>query len=402
VNENDEDLELAALQRQLDDAFETTRPRPGFDDELWLRMQSSRPASSRLRDALSGLIGGIRAVPTVPLAAAAAFLVIALLVGLVARFGVGGGNTATSSFGGAARAPGQIDAGSFGKLPTPVFNGQKSTAPAAGNTQQPGVPAYSGPVQFTWTGKLTLNFTTAPVYRYREPSPAMADQFATGLGAVLRDRPSGFLGMYTAADYTLQVRGTIASPPSSPAYFIFASLAMPPTDAAGAGPADQANIFLAQHSLVPQWSNTVEVDSSGDPIKVRFDRQFDVGGYGPAYLVDFNGARYGLEVDLSANRPVLATGLLPVSLGSADYKIISVDDAVRSAVGTSSSGAAAGATPVPTVQLDQAELVYVLVPAGDHSFYEPAFLFSGTLKLKDQTLTERVLVPAVDPSQRNP
>ena len=402
MNENDEDIELAALQRRLDDAFETTRPRPGFDDELWLRMQSSRPASSRLRDALSGLIGGIRAVPTVPLAAAAAFLVIALLVGLVARFGVGGGNTATSSFGGAANAPSQFYTGSFGKLPTPVFNGQKSTAPTPGNSQQPAVPAYSGPVQFTWTGKLTLNITTAPVYRYREPSPDIADQFATGLGAVLRDRPSGFLGMYTAADYTLKVRGTIASPPSSPAYFIFASLAMPPTDAAGAGPADQANIFLAQHSLVPQWSNTVEVDSSGDPIKVRFDRQFDVGGYGPAYLVDFNGARYGLEVDLSANRPVLATGLLPVSLDSADYKIISVDDAVRSAVGTSSSGAAAGAASVPTVQLDQAELVYVLAPAGDHSFYEPAFLFSGTLKLKDQTLTERVLVPAVDPSQRNP
>ena len=119
MNENDEDLELAALQRQLDDAFETTRPRPGFDDELWLRMQSSRPASSRLRDALSGLVGGIRAVPTVPLAAAAAFLVIALLVGLVARFGAGGGSTATSSFGGAARAPGQFYTGSFGKLPTP-------------------------------------------------------------------------------------------------------------------------------------------------------------------------------------------------------------------------------------------------------------------------------------------
>lgn len=402
MNENDEDLELAALQRQLDDAFETTRPRPGFDDELWLRMQSSRPASSRLRDALSGLVGGIRAVPTVPLAAAAAFLVIALLVGLVARFGAGGGSTATSSFGGAARAPGQFYAGSFGKLPTPVFNGQKSTAPTGDNGQQSPIPAYSGPVQFTWSGKLTLNIVpAAPVYRYREPSPAMADQFATGLGAVLRDRPSGFLGTYTAADYTLQVRGTIGSPPSSPAYFIFASLTMPPTDAAGAGPADQANIFLAQHSLVPQWSNTVEVDSSGDPIKVRYDRQFDVGGYGHAYLVDSNGNREGLEVDLSANRPVLAMGPLPVSLDSADYKVISGDDAVRSAVGTSSTGAA-GAAPVPTVQLDKAEVVYVLASAGDYSFYEPAYLFSGTLKLKDQTLTERVLVPAVDPSQRNP
>jgi hypothetical protein len=54
------------------------------------------------------------------------------------------------------------------------------------------------------------------------------------------------------------------------------------------------------------------------------------------------------------------------------------------------------------VALTQAELVYVLVPAGDHSFYEPAFLFSGTFKLNGQTLTKRVLVPAVDPSQRTP
>jgi len=43
-----------------------------------------------------------------------------------------------------------------------------------------------------------------------------------------------------------------------------------------------------------------------------------------------------------------------------------------------------------------------LVPAGDHSFYEPAFFFSGEYQMNGQTLTKRVLVPAVDPSQRNP
>ena len=51
-----EDLELQALQRQLDDAFETTRPRPGFEDELWTRMQARRPVGTRLRDAWMGLI----------------------------------------------------------------------------------------------------------------------------------------------------------------------------------------------------------------------------------------------------------------------------------------------------------------------------------------------------------
>jgi hypothetical protein len=124
-----------------------------------------------------------------------------------------------------------------------------------------------------------------------------------------------------------------------------------------------------------------------------------VPGYGPAHLVDANGVRYGLEVDLSGRRPVLATGVLPVGLESATYRIISADQAVGLANASSSS---ASATPAPTVQLTRAELVYVLVPAGDHSFYEPAFLFSGALKLNGITMTKHVLVPAVDPSQRVP
>ena len=112
-----------------------------------------------------------------------------------------------------------------------------------------------------------------------------------------------------------------------------------------------------------------------------------------------NGVRYGLEVDLSGRRPVLASGMLPVSMESATYRIISADQAVRLATG---SGSPASASPAPTVQLTQAELVYVLVPAGDHSFYEPAFLFSGTVKINGTTMTKHVLVPAVDPSQRVP
>ena len=36
--------------------------------------------------------------------------------------------------------------------------------------------------------------------------------------------------------------------------------------------------------------------------------------------------------------------------------------------------------------------------AGDHSFYEPAFLFSGTFADHGTTYTKRVLVPAIDPS----
>ena len=52
------------------------------------------------------------------------------------------------------------------------------------------------------------------------------------------------------------------------------------------------------------------------------------------------------------------------------------------------------------LRLTSAELVYALAWAGeDHSFYEPAFLFSGTFTNNGATYVKRVLVPAVDPSQ---
>ena len=63
-----EDLELEALQRQLDDAFDTTRPRVGFEDELWTRMQASRPAGSRLRGGSPGRVRPVAKVqPSKPL-----------------------------------------------------------------------------------------------------------------------------------------------------------------------------------------------------------------------------------------------------------------------------------------------------------------------------------------------
>jgi hypothetical protein len=405
VSDGEDELELQAMQRQLDDAFETTRPRSGFDDELWLRVQSSRPAPRKLRDAFAGLFGAVRTVPVVPATAIAGILIVALTVGLLVRGGVHfGGGAATGETSQFAPAQGDLSAGTFGRVPTPMFNGEKSTAPNAASGQTQAAP-YAGSVQLVWTGKLNLTITAAPVFRYHEPTSNAADQFATGLGAVLSNRPTGFLGAYSASDYSLKVRGTVQSPPSSPAYFIFSSNTMPAIDAAGAGPADQANIFLAQHSLMPQWNYTVEVDSSGDPVKVRYDRQFEAGAYGPAYLVDANGQRYGLEVDLSANRPVLASGMLPVSLDEADYRIVTADDAVRAMLASApqpEAGPKPGPTPAPSVNMTQAELVYVLVPAGDHSFFEPAILFSGTFKLNRQTLVKRVLVPAVDPSQRRP
>jgi len=412
MSEQDEDLELAALQRQLDDAFETTRPRVGFEDELWTRMQARRPAGTRLRDAWQGLVQGIRAVPAFPTAAVAALLVVVIGVGVVTMSGL-----SHIRLGGSATAPGSqyssrsdtaIARGAFGKLPAPALNAGLPTKSGPGGgysaapTAQPSAAAapggqYAGPVTLTWTGKLALTLGSAPVYRYHEPSTNIADQFATSLGAILQARPSGYLGSYETRDFSLRVRGTVLTPAHEPAFVLLPITSLQPVDAAG-GPVDVATVFLAEHNLVPTWPYTTEI-TQGDQTKVMFLRQFAVAGYGNAYVIDAAGERSGLEVDLKDNRPTGAGGPLPLELESASYPIISADEAVRSAL--ASSPPPAGATNAPIVALTDAELVYALVVAGDHSFYEPAILFSGKFTVSGASYTKRVLVPAVDPSQRS-
>jgi hypothetical protein len=408
MSEPEDELELQALQRELDAAFETTRPRPSFEDDLWLRMQSRRPFFSRVRDAFAGLVQGIREVPAVPLASLAAVLVVVIGVGIFTLSGIGRGGGASSTAGTAlserpVSVPNQVGtAGSFGRLPSPLLTpgGADKGAQYNQTAPAPAASAYAGPVTVTWAGQLNVSIGAAPVFRYREPSTGAADQFASSLGAALERRPAGFLGLYTASDYTLTVRGTVQSPPQGPAYFILSAPSLPGVAAAGAQPADIAELFLAEHSLAPQWPYTTIVDGPTDQLKVHFLRQFDAPGYGLAYLVDAAGNRYGLEVDLNGNRPVLASGPLPVNIDSAPYPIISADQAVRSALG-SSPAPAAGATAAVAVQLTTAELVYTLVAAGGQNFYEPAFLFSGTFKVNGVSYEKHVLVPAVDPSQRN-
>jgi hypothetical protein len=421
MSEHEDDLELAALQRQLDDAFETTRPRAGFEDELWTRMQAHRPAATRLRDAWVGFVQGIRAVPAVPTAAVAALLVVAIGAGVVTMSGVGRSpSTGTSLSAGPAQdnrfaSGSETSKGAFGKLPAPALSAGSPTragigdaytpAPAAQPSAAAPSGAYAGPVTLTWAGKLELTLPSAPVFRYREPSTNTADQFATSLGAILQARPAGYLGSYETRDFNIRVRGTVQSPAREPGYVLLPITSLAPIVAAG-GPVDVASVFLAEHSLVPAWPYTTQVGdiqggafALGDQTKVMFLRQFAVKGYGNAYVIDSFGERSGLEVDLKGNTPTAAGGALPVDLESAGYPIISADEAIRSAL--ASSPAPAGVTNAPTVALTDAELVYALVVAGDHSFYEPAILFSGKFTVNGSSYVKRVLVPAVDPSQRS-
>jgi hypothetical protein len=238
------------------------------------------------------------------------------------------------------------------------------------------------------------------VFRYREPAPSKADELATALGAAPNGKPSGYLGSYSSQTYSLLVRGTVKSPPQSPAYFIVSTSSMAEVHAAGASPADLASVFLAEHSLTPSWPAAAVVQRSGDQVRVLLVRQFNAAGYGPANLIDSSGDPYGLSVDLSGNKVTRAQGLLPLNLDTATYPVISGDQAVRMALAPSPTQQASSAAG-PTVQLTKADLVYVLAPAGDHSFYEPAYLFSGTFEMNGSTYVMRVLVPAIDPSQRS-
>jgi hypothetical protein len=392
-----EDIELQALQRQLDDAFETTRPRRGFEDELWLRMQTRRPVWTRIEDGLVGLFRAIREAPAVPATALAALLVVAIAVGSL-KFGGSGGSpqsASTAQQGGAAFGPAQAPYPpqvAFGPVPGPV-------APRSAGQDTTTVPAdtYPGPVTLTWTGQLNLGITSAPVFRYFEPEAATADQFAAALGASPVSRPAGYLGSYSATNLQVLVRGTIQSPPSEPFFFLTPTAA---PVAHGAAPVDLAGSYLGALSLAPEWAYTTATDTTGDVTKVRYLRLFDVPSYGPAYLVDSNGVRYGDEVDVEGGRAVRASGPLPVGLDSADYPIISADQAVQKAL--SSEIGRGGAAVEPAVDLNKADLVYVVVVAGDHSFYEPAILFSGTFSVNGHAYVKRILVPAISPQQRLP
>lgn len=402
MSEQEDELELQAIQRRLDDAFATTRPRPGFEDELWTRMQARRPAPARLRDALAGLWQGVREVPAVPAAAVAAVLIVAIGAGFLVANGFNRGGASSTSDTGAAFAPqaGSAQAGSFGRLPSPALasGGRATAAPNQASSGAPTPAKLAGPVRFVWSGTFSVSVTQAPVFRYREPGTAVADAFAASLGAALQGRTGGSLGTYTATDYTLSVRGTVQAPPQSPAYFVYSAAGMPPIEAAGATPADLANLLLAEHSLVPTWQFTTVTESAGGVDRVRLVRQFAIPGYGEAALVDAGGQGYGTTVELRGNQPVDVVGLLPLALDTAPYPIIGADQAVR--VATASSPAPqAGA--VSVVQLTTVELAYVVVPAGDHSFYEPVYLFTGSLQSGGVSYVEHVMVPAVDPTQRS-
>jgi hypothetical protein len=393
----EEDLELLALQRQLDDAFKTTRPRPAFEDELWRRMQARRPVATRFRAGLAGLLGGWRDAPGVPSAVAITLIVligggILTMGGL--HFGPGGGAASSAVQDNSAGGPKANTPPLYGPLPAPPA--AHGPTQLSGGTESP--YSYSAPVVLTWAGRLSVTAASLPVFRYQEPTTADADQFAVSVGAApsVHVAPGG-LGMYIGKGFTLVVNGTVAQPAREPSYELSQLKAL--AGSSGGDPVAVATAYLAAHRLTPTWPYVTDVQQTSTTVRVRFLRSLDLPGQGQAPLINGAGDRYGIEVDIALNGlGAFATGPLPLHLDSAAYPIISADQAVRSAL---ASSAPAGGN-VPVVKLTTADLVYTLVWAGDHSFYEPAFLFSGTFTLNGTTYTKRVLVPAIAPPLLSP
>ena len=416
----DEDIDLLALQRRLDDAFETTRPRRGFEDELWLRIQTRRPFWERLQDFVAGVVGTLREVPAVPAAAVATVLIVAIGIGVLARSGVHfggyGASTATS-----ANAPVPLGSkyalgpSSFGRLPSvalypgvppPHATGTPFSEDGSAPAPSP-IPSnlYFGPATLSWVGQFPAVPAPALVYRYQEPAPILADQFATSLGAG-PGKPipltPGYLGSYVAQDFGLSITNSWPAPPREPRFFL-----TPVGVGPSAGdPQTAATAFLATHSLLPTAPYTVAVvpftvqGQSANYVRVQYLRELQLPDSSTAFLVGPLGDRYGTEVVFVEGRPYVADGPLPVNLDSASYPLIAANQAIQHALASSPSGSQ-DINPKPVVKLDQVELVYALAVSGAQGFYEPAYLFSGTFQYEGQTMVKRVLVPAVDPSQLN-
>ena len=317
MSDDKEDLELAALQRELDDAFATTRPRRGFEDELWLRMQARRPLWTRLRDVIGSTGALFRQAPAIPLGAVAVLLVVVVGAGILLNSGLRLGPTHNSYTQG-AQAPG-LALSDAGKLPTPALHPGLVPAPAAnGPSLSSGFALdqsnlYFGPATLRWTGQMPLQSVQAPVYRYAEPSASLADEFAASVGASSDKQVrsgSGFLGTYRGQAFVLTVQPTEPQLPLEP-YFNLAPTS--PVSTGGADSRGAAATFLGGYSLVPSWPNEVTVQQANGHVLVEYSRAFQLPDGGVVFLINWIGQRYGAGVDISNGAITAASGPLPLN-----------------------------------------------------------------------------------------
>ncbi|HEY8761919.1 MAG TPA: hypothetical protein VIP52_13525 [Candidatus Dormibacteraeota bacterium] len=325
------------LERKLEAMFSSARPRHGFSDELWRRIEARRPWHQRF---------GRRFQPALRYAPALALL---LVVGLGVTWLAGNFHGA-----GSTASPTSAGAPAFGdsKAAAPAFGVLPSLAPgAARSVTSPQFPLTSGAAGagLTFGGTLPSLPSELPVYRYDEPGAADL----------------------VAAAATLQGKAGLALTvmPSDPATGVEPQF----STAAGSAPdrtqgaAATANGFLSNHNLAPRFAFQLTVAPSG--LRVVYGRLFD-GPAGPIRQVRPDGSAAGLTVDLvdSVTSTASARGPLDLPFTSASYPLRTAAAALTAAKLGQASG---------TAGLNRAELVYVLVVSGGHGYYEPELLLTG-------------------------
>jgi hypothetical protein len=383
VSEEDFEAQDLDLQRRLDAAFSQTRPRRGYEDTLWVSLESRRRAPWRQRAVLRNRVPH-GAWPALAGLAAVLVLTVAILPFLV-RGHPGGSATSSSSAGsgsgpqfGAPRTAPQASAAvlmpprQFGLLPTPrLANPIRSTSQASAP-----VPYY-GPATLSVIAGMAGLPRTLPVLRFSEPSTRQAAAMAKA--------------------YDAQAVAVSSQPFREPRAQITASRADPggaaplPDDAALAA----ADAFLAGRNVALPWSHLPEVVDQGTLALVHYVRQFQVEGNRAVTQVDQMGAHAGADVAVRPDGTVVqATVPLQLPLQSSAYPSRASENVAQDALRVPPPSSI-GFSPAPEVQLNNAELVYIAVLAGAYGYFEPAVLFTGAFTVDGTQYEKRVLVPAL-------
>jgi len=348
------------LQERLDQAFATTRPRRGFEDELWSRIQARRSPWARFLESA-------RRVQLGPaLAGLAVLLVVVVAGGLLLRGAphAGGGASTAGGLSPQGNGPQAVQRGgaanadlqSFGPLPQPL-------QPSSG---------YPGPVTVTGaTGSVALP-ARLPVTRYREWTVAQADAFAASLNArPAGPTPPGALGRYAGKDFTLVLYPTDPAGGTEPRVVI-----TPAPGALRAGGSDDAAVvtavtdYLSRFDVAPGGSaQGPTVTRSGDQVQVRWALSPLRQGWSATL-----GSDLGIQ---SAEAP------LPLSPEVATYASVN-----NQQVYIGSGGG-------PNVVLDSAALTYVVASDGTYGYFEPVIRYSGHFTQGGVTYEKQILVLAV-------
>ena len=324
------------LERKLEAMFASARPRAAFEDELWRRIEARRPWHQRIGRLLRP---AVRFAP-----ALATLLVVALGATWLAGNFHGRLGAASSTSSGAASAPAYggrnaSAAPAFGVLPR-LVGGASTAAPDLATA---GAAASAGQ---GFSGTLPNLPAELPVYRFDEPTAADLATIQTELKA-----RSGLAISVTSSEPAQGIE---------PQYLLVAPVG---SAAQAGGAADTATAFLSGHNLLPSFA--YQLSPGGAAGRVVYGRVFD-GPKGSLRQVQPNGTPAGLTVDVTGGT-VSARGPLDLPLGIASYPLRSAADTL----------AAAGLRSGSTSGLDHAELVYVLVVAGGHGYYEPELLLTG-------------------------